>query len=88
MPQDRASRVGRGISRVWLGKAVEDDSIMFAIDTAAQPDRVPAWALRARGLAMALGNTSLAVADYRSYLALAPDAGDRTIVENWIAQLS
>ena len=90
MPKDRPSRVGRGIARLWLGdptSAIDDLSV--AIDTAPSADRVSAWALRARGLAYAnLGRTSLAVADYQSYLDLSPGAADRAQVQGWIADLS
>jgi tetratricopeptide (TPR) repeat protein len=90
MPQDRPSRVGRGIARLWLGQAqlaVEDLSV--AIDSVSKADRVSAWAYRARGLARAsLGQSADAVADYQAYLALTPDAADRAQVEGWIADLS
>jgi tetratricopeptide (TPR) repeat protein len=90
MPQDRASRVGRGIARLWLGEsqgAVED--LSFAIDATGTPDRITAWAYRARGLAhAALGDTAGAVSDYQAYLTLSPDANDRALVQNWISELS
>jgi tetratricopeptide (TPR) repeat protein len=90
MPQDRASRVGRGIARLWLGQSqAAVEYLSFAIDTSAQPDRITAWAYRARGLAnTALGDAELAVAEYRSYLALSPEANDRAQVEAWIADLT
>jgi len=91
MPQDRASRVGRGVARLWLGQAQGAvDDLSFAIDAnSAQPDRITAWAYRARGLAnAALGEYTNAVADYRAYLSLSPDADDRGIVEVWISELS
>jgi tetratricopeptide (TPR) repeat protein len=90
MPQDRASHVGRGIARLWLGQAQGAvDDLSFAIGTAAQPDRISAWAYRARGLAnAALGNATDAVADYQAYLSLTPEANDRALIETWIAELS
>jgi tetratricopeptide (TPR) repeat protein len=90
MPQDRPSRVGRGIARLWLGQGqAAIDDLSFAIDTSARPDQVTAWAYRARGLAYAsLGQGGQAIADYRAYLALVPEAGDRAQVEGWINELS
>jgi tetratricopeptide (TPR) repeat protein len=90
MPQDRASRVGRGIAYLWLDNAqAATDDLSFAIDTASKPDRISAWAYRARGLAnAALGNQDSAVADYRAYLTMVPDAPDRVQVEGWISDLS
>jgi regulator of sirC expression with transglutaminase-like and TPR domain len=75
---------------LWLGdgQAALDD-LSFAIDTSKSPDRVTAWAYRARGLARAsLGQSADAVADYKAYLALTPEAADRAQVEGWIADLS
>jgi hypothetical protein len=90
MPQDRASRVGRGVSRLWLGQArgaLEDLSV--AIDANAKPDRITAWGYRARGLAhAALGEFPAAVADYQAYLELSPTATDRSQVEGWIKDIS
>ena len=90
MPQDRASRVGRGVTRLWLGQArsaVEDLSI--AVDAGVNPDRITAWGYRARGLAhAALGELPAAVADYQAYLELSPTAADRAQVEGWIKDLS
>jgi tetratricopeptide (TPR) repeat protein len=90
MPQDRASRVGRGIAILWRGDpqaAVGD--LTAAIDATSTPDRVAAWAHRARGIANSqLGLPSAAIDDYRAYLAIVPDAADRTDVEAWIADLS
>ncbi|MBV9170991.1 MAG: tetratricopeptide repeat protein [Chloroflexi bacterium] len=90
MPNDRPSRVGRGIAHLWLGDAQAAlDDLNFAIDKSPSPDRVTAWAYRARGLARTtLGDSSDAVSDYKAYLALVPDASDRTQVEGWIADLS
>jgi tetratricopeptide (TPR) repeat protein len=90
MPRDRPSRVGRGIARLWLGQAREaTDDLSFAIDASTTPDRITAWAYRARGLAQAaLGLQDAAVTDYRAYLELVPDAPDRAQVEGWIADLS
>jgi tetratricopeptide (TPR) repeat protein len=90
MPQDRASRVGRGVARLWLGEsagAIED--LSFAIDATATADRITAWAHRARGLAYAAqGETASAVSDYQAYLTLSPEANDRALVERWISELS
>jgi tetratricopeptide (TPR) repeat protein len=90
MPQDRPSRVGRGIARLWLGDssaAIEDLSV--AISNTQTADRVSAWAYRARGLAYSsLGESTEAIADYRAYLELSPNAADRAQVEGWIAELS
>jgi tetratricopeptide (TPR) repeat protein len=90
MPEDRPSRVGRGIANLWLGRAsAAIDDLSFAISTAQAPDRSSAWAYRARGLAHAsLGEPDDAVADYKAYLALSPNASDRNQVEGWIAELS
>jgi tetratricopeptide (TPR) repeat protein len=90
MPQDRASRVGRGVAELWLGNAVSAiGDLSVAIDAGTSPDRITAWAHRARGLAHAsLGETTDAVADYQAYLDLAPDAADRDQVAGWIAALS
>ncbi len=90
MPQDRASRVGRGVAELWQGNvqtAIGDLSL--AIDAGGPPDRVTAWAHRARGLANAsLGQSARAVADYQAYLDLTPEASDRDQIEAWIAALS
>ena len=90
MPQDRASHVGRGVAELWRGDpqaAIGD--LSAAIEADATPDRVTAWAHRARGLARAgLGQSDLAIADYRAYLELSPDASDRGEIETWIAALS
>jgi hypothetical protein len=90
MPQDRASRVGRGVARLWIGDAQGSvDDLSTAIDATSTPDRIAAWPYRARGLARAsLGQSDEAVADYKSYLSLSPDAADRSQVEGWIADLS
>jgi tetratricopeptide (TPR) repeat protein len=90
MPQDRPSRVGRGIARLWLGdSSAAIDDLSTAITTSQTADRVSAWAYRARGLAYAsLGEASEAIADYRAYLELSPTASDRGQVEGWIAELS
>jgi tetratricopeptide (TPR) repeat protein len=89
MPLDRPSRVGRGIARLWLGQpqvAMEDLSLV--IDSEQPPDRVTAWAHRARGLAhAALGEGKDAVVDYVAYLQLFPDAADRAQVQDWIAEI-
>jgi tetratricopeptide (TPR) repeat protein len=90
MPQDRPSRVGRGIAHLWLGDApAAIDDLSFVIDDAQNRDRVTAWALRARGLAYArLGQSAHAVSDYQAYLDLSPDASDRAQVQAWISELS
>ncbi len=90
MPQDRPSRVGRGIARLWLGDTqLAIDDLSLAIERTPTPDRIAAWAYRARGLAFAnLGQSQAAIADYRSYLDLSPGAADRAQVEGWIADLS
>jgi tetratricopeptide (TPR) repeat protein len=90
MPKDRPSRVGRGIAHLWLGQAQEAaDDLSIVIDSGSAPDTVTAWAYRARGLAeAALGQSTNAVADYRSYLELAPEAADRSQIEGWIAELT
>ncbi len=36
----------------------------------------------------ALGDYEHAVADYRAYLQLTPEANDRTLIETWIAELT
>ncbi len=90
MPQDRPSRVGRGIAELWLNnpQAAVDD-LTTAIQAVPTPDKVSAWAFRARGLAYAsLGQSDNAVADYNQYLTLTPNAPDRDQVTGWIADLS
>jgi tetratricopeptide (TPR) repeat protein len=90
MPQDRPSRVGRGIAELWLNnpQAAVDD-LTTAITAVSPPDRVSAWAFRARGLAYAtLGQSDNAVADYTQYLSLTPNAPDKDQVTGWIADLS
>jgi len=90
MPEDRASRVGRGISLLWKGDpepAVAD--LTFAIDHSINPDRVTAFAYRARGTANAtLIHSAQAITDYQAYLAILPDAPDRAEVEGWIEDLT
>jgi tetratricopeptide (TPR) repeat protein len=90
MPQDRPSRVGRGIAELWLNnpQAAVDD-LTTAITAVSPPDRISAWAFRARGLAYAsLGQADNAVADYNQYLTLTPNAPDKDQVTGWIADLS
>jgi tetratricopeptide (TPR) repeat protein len=90
MPQDRPSRVGRGIAELWLDQpqAAVDD-LTTAIQGVATPDKVSAWAFRARGLAYAsLGQSQNAVADYNQYLTLTPNAPDKDQVTGWIAELT
>jgi tetratricopeptide (TPR) repeat protein len=89
MPLDRPSRVGRGIARLWLGQAqAAMEDLSFVIDSGQPPDRVAAWAHRARGLAhAALGEGEDAVVDYAAYLQLVPDAADVAQVQDWIAAL-
>lgn len=89
-PDDRASMVGRGVARLWKDDwqtAIAD--VTPIIEAPGPGDQLTAWALRARGIARAaLGLTEPALADYRGYLALAPQATDRATVEQWIAELS
>jgi tetratricopeptide (TPR) repeat protein len=90
MPQDRPSRVGRGIAELWLDnpQAAVDD-LTTAITAVQTPDKISAWAFRARGLAYAsLGRSDDAVADYNQYLTLTPNAPDRDQVTGWIANLT
>jgi tetratricopeptide (TPR) repeat protein len=90
MPGDRPSLLGRGVAELWNNdatSAVADLSAVISAKVAA--DQTTAWAYRARGIAQEdLGQGVLAVADYRSYLALAPGAADASQVRNWIAQLT
>jgi tetratricopeptide (TPR) repeat protein len=90
MPKDRASRVGRGVAELWSGDpnaAIGD--LSTAIDASTTPDHITAWAHRARGVAEAsLDQPERAIADYRAYLTIVPDAADRALVEGWIADLS
>jgi tetratricopeptide (TPR) repeat protein len=90
MPEDRASRVGRGISLLWKGDAESAlADLTFAIDHSSSPDRLTAFAYRARGTANAsLGRPAQAITDYQAYLALTPGAADQAEVEGWIADLS
>jgi tetratricopeptide (TPR) repeat protein len=90
MPNDRASRVGRGIANLWLGDAQSAvDDLSAAIDASTAPDTVAAWAHRGRGLAYAkLGLAQDAIADYQEYLAQSPTATDRDQVAAWIAALT
>jgi tetratricopeptide (TPR) repeat protein len=90
MPQDRASRVGRGIALLWEGNALSALSdLSIAIDRSPGPDRLTAFAYRARGTANAeLSRPTEAISDYQAYLALLPDASDRAEVEAWIMDLS
>jgi tetratricopeptide (TPR) repeat protein len=90
LPKDRASRVGRGVAELWSGdptSAIGD--LSNAIDASTTPDRITAWAHRARGVAEAsLNQPDKAIADYQAYLALDPNATDRAQVEGWISDLS
>jgi predicted negative regulator of RcsB-dependent stress response len=90
MPKDRPSRVGRGIAELWLENpqgAVDD--LTTAITAVNTPDKISAWAFRARGLAYAsLGQSDNAVADYNQYLSLTPNAPDKDQVTAWIADLT
>jgi tetratricopeptide (TPR) repeat protein len=88
-PQDRASLLGRGIARLWAGDwqlgLADLDQV---VATGAAPDRLAAWALRARGVAYAaLGQRPQAIASYQAYLAAVPDATDRAQIESWITGL-
>jgi regulator of sirC expression with transglutaminase-like and TPR domain len=90
MPQDRPSRVGRGIAELWLDQpqAAVDD-LTTAIQGVPTPDKISAWAFRARGLAYAsLGQSQNAVADYNQYLSLTPNAPDKDQVTGWINDLN
>ena len=76
--------------RLWLDnpQAAVDD-LTTAITTVCTPDKISAWAFRARGLAFAsLGQSDSAVADYNQYLSLTPNAPDKDQVTGWIADLS
>jgi len=89
MPEDRATRVGRGVALLWQGnpEAALGD-LTFAIDHTSTPDRLSAYAFRVRGTAhAALRQPGPAIDDYRTYLQLMPDAVDRGEVEGWLAEL-
>jgi len=104
MPKDRASRVGRGIAELWNNdptSAISDLTVVINANGA--PDRITAWAHRARGVAHAnlkdaaaangdfdtsAQESATAISDYQAYLALAPDAPDRSDVQAWISDLS
>jgi tetratricopeptide (TPR) repeat protein len=90
MPDDRASRVGRGIGLLWKGDAeAAINDLTFAIEHSASPDRLTAFAYRARGTANAsLNRPGPAITDYNAYLVLLPSAPDRAEVESWIVDLS
>src|SRR5207244_7335201 len=79
MPEDRASRVGRGIALLWKGDPhAAVAALTAAIDQSASSDRVTAFAHRARGTAYALlSQAGSAISDYQAYLALLPNAPDR-----------
>jgi hypothetical protein len=89
-PGDRASQLGRGVALLWKEQwqpAIAD--LSGAIQSAQAPDLLSAWALRARGVARAAsGQATGAIADYRGYLQLVPNASDRQEVESWIAELN
>ena len=89
-PGDRASQLGRGVALLWKEQwqpAIAD--LSGAIQSAQAPDLLSAWALRARGVARAAsGQATGAIADYRGYLQLVPNANDRKEVESWIAELN
>jgi tetratricopeptide (TPR) repeat protein len=89
MPQHVASMVGRGIAEVWKQEWQGGiDDLSAAIDMGTDQGPLTAWAHRARGVAYAaLGQASEAIADYEAYLALTPDAEDRSQVEGWIIDL-
>jgi tetratricopeptide (TPR) repeat protein len=90
MPDDLASRVGRGVALLWSGDAQSAiGDLSFAIDRSTGPDHLTALAYRARATAeAALKQAPEAITDYQAYLAIAPDAPDRSQVEGWIADLS
>lgn len=89
-PGDRASQLGRGVALLWKEQwqpAISD--LSDTIQSAQAPDLLSAWALRARGVARAAsGQATGAIADYRGYLQLIPNASDRKEVESWIAELT
>jgi tetratricopeptide (TPR) repeat protein len=89
-PGDRASQLGRGVALLWKEQwqpAISD--LSDTIQSAQAPDLLSAWALRARGVARAAsGQATGAIADYRGYLQLIPNASDRKEVESWIAELA
>jgi tetratricopeptide (TPR) repeat protein len=89
-PNDRASRVGRGVAHVWKGDAASAIAdLSWAIERSRAGDRWKVGAHRARAVAFAVaGRPAEAIADYRAYLALVPNAPDRAQVEAWIAELS
>jgi hypothetical protein len=88
IPNYRAGLVARGIARMWLydwAAAISDFSA--AIEQGAR-DQWTAWAHRGRGISLAaLGQREQAIADYQAYLALAPQAEDRELIQSWIAAL-
>jgi Flp pilus assembly protein TadD len=90
LPGDRASLTGRGVSQLWAGdwqRAASD--LSQVLDQPVKPDKWTIWAHRARGIAYAaLGEATLAIADYRTYLQLSPNAQDRAQIERWIEELS
>lgn len=90
VPDDRASLVGRGVARLWQDdwqSAIAD--VTPVIEAPGTADQLTAWALRTRGIARAgLGLSTPALADYQAYLALAPQAPDRSTVERWMEELS
>ena len=89
MPGDRACRVGLGVALLWNGQQQDAISSLTGVITQSQKaDRWTVLALRARGIAYAdLSQFSDAVADYQSYLKLAPKASDQALIENWIVDL-
>ena len=89
MPSDRACRVGLGVALLWDGQQPDAISVLTGVITQSQnADRWTVFALRARGIAYAdLSQFSDAVADYQSYLKLAPKASDQALIENWIVDL-
>jgi len=89
MPQDRPSRVGRGVAYLWLKQLqLAHDDLSLVIADGSVPDRWTAQAYLARGrVYVAADRHANAAEDFRAYLALAPDAPDRDEVEGWIARL-
>ena len=76
-------------SRLQREMQLPVDDLTTAITAVNTPDKISAWAFRARGLAYAsLGQSDNAVADYNQYLSLTPNAPDKDQVTAWIADLT
>ncbi len=89
LPHHRASRLGRGVAWLWKEEwQVAHDDLTATLEMSSDEDMVAAWAHRARGIArIGLGETADAVADYETYLSLAPDDPGRVEVEELLADL-